>query len=407
MERWRFIVWLLALFCGTALPQLWECRAAEKGVLWQQNLPQQIPSGEQGTFHAQGIAFDKKNQCVYISFTTSLIKVDLQGRTIGSVVGLTGHLGCMALNPDDNRLYASIEYKHDAIGAGIAQGLGGTQNDEEDGFYIAIFDVDRINRMEMEASEVMKTVYIREAVEDFNASVTNQGRSVEHRYGCSGIDGVAIGPRVGKPGGRNVLYIADGIYGDSERNDNDYQVILCYDLKKWAQYERILTPQNLHHSGPSRPLAKYFVLTGNTEWGIQNLAYDPYQHALLAAVYKGKKAEWPNYSLFAIDLSHKAKRKVLRGVEPESRGKVLSLLDDGISDLVVCGTKTAGEQDEKTAVRGWRFRWGSTGLCPLGNGYYYISEDSRNPQTKRQSTTVSLYRWDGISPFSRVANEKK
>lgn len=362
---------------------------ARDNAKWQELLPREVLTGEQGKFHAQGIAYDRRHQCIYVSFTTALLKFDMQGHLTGSVVGLTGHLGCMALNPDDGLLYASIEYKHDAIGAGIAKGLGGVQNDDEDAFYIAVFDVDRISRQGMDASEVMKTVYIREAAQDYAATVTNQGRVVQHRNGCSGIDGVAVGPRPGKNGGRNVLYIAYGIYGDTSRTDNDYQVILCYDLRHWKRYEQTLSARDLHHSGPEHPSAKYYVLTGNTEWGIQNLAYDSSRNALLAAVYKGRKPDWPNYSLYAVDLSRQARCQVLQGVEPTTEGLVLPLLE-------------AGEQDAVKGVCGWHFGWGSTGLCPLGDGYYYISEQARNAQTGRHSTAIRLYRWDGSTPFVRV-----
>ena len=377
---------LLAVF-----PQPGGAAGAGNLTSWQEQLPREVLTGEQGKFHAQGIAYDRRNECIYVSFTTTLLKLDMQGRLLGSVVGLTGHLGCMALNPDDGRLYASIEYKHDAIGKGIAKGLGGVENDDEDAFYIAVFDVERITRPDMDAAEVMRTVYIREAAEDYAAAVSNQGRQVEHRHGCSGIDGVAIGPRPGKKGGRNVLYVAYGIYGDPSRSDNDYQVILCYDLRHWKQYEQVLSAHNLHHSGPERPTAKYFALTGNTDWGIQNLAYDPNRHALLAAVYKGRKDNWPNYSLFAIDLSHKAQRQTLQGVEPRTEGFVLPLLQDG-------------EEDTATGIRGWRFALGSTGLCPLGDGYYYISEPSRNAQTGRHSADLRLYQWDGKAPLVPAPN---
>ena len=47
---------------------------------------------------------------MYFSFTTTLLKTDMQGNLLGSVEGMTGHLGCMTLIPDDGRLYASIVY---------------------------------------------------------------------------------------------------------------------------------------------------------------------------------------------------------------------------------------------------------------------------------------------------------
>lgn len=71
-------------------------------------LPRSIFSGQQGPFHVQGIAVDLKNGYVYFSFTTELLKTDLQGKLIGSVVGMTGHLGCLTTNPADGRIYGSL-----------------------------------------------------------------------------------------------------------------------------------------------------------------------------------------------------------------------------------------------------------------------------------------------------------
>ncbi len=277
-------------------------------------LPRQIYSGEQGPFHVQGIAVDLDRGYMYFSFTTTLLKTDMQGNLLGSVEGMTGHLGCMTLNPDDGRLYASIEYKHDAIGKGILNKLEGVRNDEQTGFYDAVFDVDRIDRIGMNAEkdDVMKTVYIKEAVDDYYAKVSNNGQELEHRFGCSGIDGVTFAPAFGQSrDGKKYLYVAYGIYGDTLRTDNDYQVILAYDTRDWKQYEQPLTQENLHKSGPEKPLHKYFLYTGNTSWGIQNLAYDKASGNMHAAVYKGKKSHYPNYSYFVIDGS--------KGLIPPSR----------------------------------------------------------------------------------------
>ena len=167
-------------------------------------LPRTIATGDRGPFHVQGIAVDLKRGHIYFSFTTQLLKFDLQGRLIGSVDGLTGHLGCLTMNPDDGRVYGSLEYKDDAIGQGIRSKL--TERDaaeveasDRTGFYVAIFDVDRITRpgMDAERDRVMTTVYIGEAVADYRAQVTDGGSVREHRFGCSGIDGVTFGPRMG------------------------------------------------------------------------------------------------------------------------------------------------------------------------------------------------------------------
>ena len=66
-------------------------------------LPRQIYSGEQGPFHVQGIAVDLDRGYMYFSFTTTLLKTDMQGNLLGSVEGMTGHLGCMTLNPEDRK----------------------------------------------------------------------------------------------------------------------------------------------------------------------------------------------------------------------------------------------------------------------------------------------------------------
>ena len=209
-------------------------------------LPRQIYSGEQGPFHVQGIAVDLDRGYMYFSFTTTLLKTNMQGNLLGSVEGMTGHLGCMTLNPDDGRLYASIEYKHDAIGKGILNKLEGVRNDEQTGFYVAVFDVDRIDRIGMNAEkdDVMKTVYIKEAVDDYYAKVSNNGQELEHRFGCSGIDGVTFAPAFGQSrDGKKYLYVAYGIYGDTLRTDNDYlnaQAAAACQNARWAEDDLVI-----------------------------------------------------------------------------------------------------------------------------------------------------------------------
>ena len=97
-------------------------------------LPDSVFSGYQGKHHVQGIAVDVERGRVFFSFTTRLIVTDFRGKLIGSVNGLTGHLGCLAYNAGNNRLYGSIEYKNDVIGRGIA---GEAAKDWQSKFYIA------------------------------------------------------------------------------------------------------------------------------------------------------------------------------------------------------------------------------------------------------------------------------
>lgn len=219
-------------------------------------LPREIFSGHWKYGHCQGIAVDSKREAIYYSFTTTLVKTDLNGRLIGSVTGLLGHLGCIGYCDLDGRVYGSLEYKNDAIGRGILQRLGSNAQ-IEDAFYIAIFDADRIDRPNMDACAdgVMTTVYLREVAEDFSAQVECGERAVAHRHGCSGIDGMTFGPIPGSAEKRTYLFVSYGIYSDLDRDDNDDQVLLCYDPADWAQYEQPLVQSAMHRSGPEKPFS--------------------------------------------------------------------------------------------------------------------------------------------------------
>ena len=359
-------------------------------------LPRTIETGPQGKFHVQGIAVDTEKGYIYFSFTTKLIKMDLAGNLIGSVGGMVGHLGCITFNPDDGCVYGSLEYKNDDIGKGIRnqlaqEGNNNGGNGNTTGFYAAVFDTDRITRPDMDAEKdkVMTTVFIKEAYDDHTAVTENNGRTLKHRLGCSGIDGTTIAPGFGAEKKDKHIYFAYGVYDDTLRTDNDYQVLLAYDTKDWKRFEQPLSQGSLHKSGPAAPDHKYFVRTGNTSWGIQNLAYDPASGNCYAAVYKGKKSQYPNYSLFVIDGGKPARRELLQGFDTPTEGEVLSLVPAG---------KSAG------GIYGWDFKWGTTGLCPLGGGYFYISQNARSKETKQQSSTVRLYRWtgDADAPFRPV-----
>lgn len=367
----KFILYLIAF---TALSLRSQSQTA--------TLPDSIYSGKQGHLHVQGVVVDKANGYVYFSFTDKLIKTDLSGKLIGSVTGFVGHLGDLDFT-DDGKIYGSLEYKNDAIGKGIITELGDETRNEE-GFYIAIFDGSRIVRPDMNAEkeDVLRTVYIREAVNDYAAKVKDGNEERPHRFACSGIDGVAFAPAIGSSNPtKKFLYIAYGIYGDTARSDNDHQVILKYDVSDWEQYTQKLSQDKLHHSGPKKPLEKYFVKTGNTRYGIQNLAYDPYTGNLFAAVYRGSKAQFPNYDLFVIDGKKKPVKCYIPSDNKKLKVKTLSLLE-------------AGPKDPASGIRGWYFEWGATGLCPLGDGLFYISHNSKEKDGQQQST-IHMYKWIG------------
>ena len=325
----------------------------------EKNYPDSIRI-EGDRFHVQGIAYDADKEVIYSSFTTSFLKNGTDGELIGAATGISGHLGDMVFDTKTRKAYASLEYKNDAIGSHISKGTG-TAEVRQSRFYVAEISVDMIDSLETPFEEVAVLHSIDEAADDYSATVDLDGMSVEHRYGCSGIDGITIAPAFGKGGKGKYLYVAYGIYGDTGRCDNDYNILLCYDLKDL-----------------SRPLHKYFIHTGNTSYGVQNLAYDSFTDRMYLAVYKGKKEEYPNYSLFALDMRQEPFCEPLVNVPYQS---------EAVEQLSVS--------------EGWHFNLGSTGLNPLCDGHYYISQDGK--EDGRQYCNASLYTAaeGSDAPFSR------
>jgi hypothetical protein len=327
-------------------------------------LPLTQNGGTWSSGHVQGIAVDVKGGFIYYSFTDLLAKVDFSGKVIGTLVGWKGHLGDLDFNPADGQVYGSLEYGQD------------------EAFYIAVIDVKQLDRIGVEAgkTEMFRTVYLPEVARDFAA----------RRYGCSGIDGVAFGPEFGHVAGAYYLTVAYGIYGDPAREDNDHQVLLQYDISGWSQYARPLNEAEPHRSGPGSSQGSYFVRTGNTTYGVQNLSYDGSLQRWFMGVYQGKKKSFPNYLLFAVDARAKPMMGDLVGVsgaegKGAEQGLLLELADDGLKDA-------------STGVRGWNQK-ADVGFQPVGHGLFYLSANSGTKGA--QTSDLTLMRWtgDANAPF--------
>lgn len=372
-KQTRFLAWLSLLAAASVLG------AAEPALA---RLPLKQNGGTWPTSHLQGIAVDRKGGFIYYSFTTVLAKYDFSGKLVGTLEGWTAHLGDLDFNPRDRRVYGSFEYK------------------KQNAVYIAVIDVSRIDRVGLDAaqSDILQTVYLPEVARDYLADVDgdgkfdgNTGKTADHRYGCSGVDGVSFGPAFGRTDGAQLLTLAYGIYPHLERTDNDHQVLLQYDTAEWHRYERPFRETAPHRSGPERVQGKYFVRTGNTTWGVQNLAYDAATQRWFMGVYKGAKPAFPNYRLFAIDARTPPRRGELVGVftregrSPE-QGQLLALAEDGL-------------QDAKTGIRGWNQK-ADMGIQPVGGGLFYLAIGSGTPG--KQTGDITLQRWTGDSdrPFT-------
>jgi hypothetical protein len=324
-------------------------------VMPSPRLPLEQNGGTWASGHVQGIAVDVKGGYLYYSFTHLLAKYDFSGKLIGTLVGWKGHLGDLDFNSIDGKVYGSLEYGDDKA------------------FYIAVIDVNQLDRIGVEASRsgILRAVYLPEVVKDF----------IDHRYGCSGIDGVSFGPAFGHIDGPRYLTVAYGIYGDIERNDNDQQVLVQYDIGDWKKYAQPLNELDLHHNGPGTSQGKYFVRTGNTTYGVQNLSYDDTLKRWFMGVYPGKKKSFPNYLLFAVDAR----------TQP-TQGRLLKLADDGLKDAA-------------TGVRGWNQK-ADVGFQPVGHGLYYLSVNSGTQSA--QTADLTLMRWTGDAnkPFVPAKTEE-
>lgn len=341
--------------------------------------PRTHDGGRWNSGHVQGIAIDVEKRQIYYSFTNLLARYDFEGRLLGTLVGWTGHLGDLTFNPADGKVYGSLEYKAD------------------EAFYIAVVDGARINRVGIEAadSDIMKTVYLPEVSYDYAADMDGDGvfdgdiaDTADHRYGSSGIDGVAFGPAFGRTDGPQYLTVGYGVYSNLERTDNDHQVLLQYDVSNWERYARPLVESAPHRSGPSDLAGKYFVYTGNTRYGVQNIAYDADMERWFMGVYQGEKPQFPNYQLFAVEAATRPVMSDLVGVPSPAggwqQGRLLALADDGL-------------KDPATGIRGWNHK-ADMGIQALGNGLFYLSVNSRGVSSHSrgaswQGATLHLMRW--------------
>ena len=148
----------------------------------EQNLPTEIYV-EGAKNHVQGIAYDKAVGSMYFSFTTSFIKTDMEGKVLGSIDRIQGHLGAMTFNPSDRKVYASLECKDDVIGAGLSSFAKGRSM-----FYIAIIDVDKVTEvgMDSEDNDAFRIVCVKDATRDYHMTGFAD-KEYEHFYGWAKV----------------------------------------------------------------------------------------------------------------------------------------------------------------------------------------------------------------------------
>ena len=166
--------------------------------------------------HCQGMAIDAEKGYVYYSYTNTFVKCDLEGNAVGSITGIEGHLGDICYNEKDGKVYASLNPT-------------GTK-----ALYLAIIDVDNLGELGVDAvkGKLIRTVHLTHVWKDYAAKVTNEGNTYYRRYGVSGTDAMCFGPSF-ETGKGDYLTISCGTTPQVQRTDNDYQILVQYDVTGW------------------------------------------------------------------------------------------------------------------------------------------------------------------------------
>ncbi|MBQ8504387.1 MAG: hypothetical protein IJ491_08965 [Clostridia bacterium] len=337
--------------------------------------PLSLASGSWDVKHCQGIAIDKKNQFIYYSYTHTFVKCDFAGNVLGTITGIKGHLGDICFNEEDGRVYASLNAP------------------SKRALYIAIIDVDNLDEIGLKAVKcgLIRTVHLHEVWNDRHTTVSLESGDVQQRYGVGGTDGVCFGPSF-MTGEGNYLTVGCGTKIQPERPDNDYQVILQYDVTAWWNvYAQPLSYKQYHHTGPYTHDGKYFVYTGHTTSGIQTMVYFDELNMWLLSVYPTRKKQFNPYTLFVIDGDVKPYKAELIGQPEKDEQYVLTLYSDG-------------DYDKKHGIYGWYSTNGNKGIEYMGDGLFYVIHPFKT-WYKTQTAVAYLYVWDPSqeSPFTLAA----
>ena len=215
---------------------------------WQ--IPEKTKLEAEGPQHMQGFAVDLENSHMYWSFTTSLVKTDLEGTKIKEISLPSGHLGDLAFY--DGYIYGSY--------------LSGNW-DQWDGMYVCKYDTELnlIAQYEFEQLNAWVDAFLN-------------GDKDANPYNVASIDGVAVGE---DPNGEVKLMLAAGI-GPAD-NQEPYQLIMQCTLD--GEYETY-----------------YAMETGALPYGCQNLTYNWDTGNYWLGCYRGEFEGQVAECMFEVDI---------------------------------------------------------------------------------------------------------
>lgn len=161
--------------------------------------------------HVQGAETDRYGDYFYYSFADRLIKQSADGEVVGTVTGITGHMGDAAYNRADDKLYVSY-----------------TRKDGGDKLcYMLIFDCEKIDKLNMKFEDVCTCVYVGAPILELakengydaeGNALSDEWLSLSGKYGVNNsIDSCTFGPKFGVNDGKTYLTMGLGAPGQSEK----------------------------------------------------------------------------------------------------------------------------------------------------------------------------------------------
>ncbi len=350
-----------------------------------ETLPNYIYTGTYGSYHVQGMSVDVKGGYTYYTFTSTLVKLDMDGNLVGTMTGFPGHMGDCSYNEEDGKLYATLHLEGD----------GSYDWSKEMLYYVAIIDVSKITSVGMsyKTNDLMKVVHLKN-IQDYAEATLDGG--LTGKFGVNGLDGCELGPKFGSSTGKTYLTVSAGapntcVDGVNTRDDNDYQVIWQYDISNWWT----TLAQPFDETNPPKPEAtadgEYFLLTGNGNFGIQDICYDAYTKQWFFITYGIQDKEYQHWGYcFVVSANSQPKTEVLKGQPTTTEGKVLQFVPKG-------------DYHAASGIYSFGFYEASSGITSIGNGYFYVSIAKADPATGKQCADVYKYKWTGVGVgFERV-----
>lgn len=204
---------------------------------------------EHQNYHLQG--FSSGGGYMYWSFTDSLVKTTLNGTMRAQVQIYGGHLGDCDYH--DGKIYASY----------MKNALPGHEWGDWEGFCIYVFDAVDLHIID---------IYDLKICDEYKKMAGKDGDV----RGFRGIDGVTFAPD--PVTGETKMFVACAVITGEKYSS---QIILQ------------LTTDGVYET-------EYYVPTGNTVFGIQNLDYDSDAHEFWFSTYGGPEPYMPKETLFCV-----------------------------------------------------------------------------------------------------------